>query len=180
MKSERSFVASYWEEFYRDGIVAIGMNELGDLSQYPAFRVQGSERIEWVAEPVTPGSELLLPGMRTDISLVSPGRKVVLDAKFYATPLRVGGDGRKKLREDHLYQVFAYLKNLEARGHGAADAVVLLYAASGERFNHCFRVGRHELRACTLDLDQPWPAIRSDLLRLADSLRQPAEAPLSS
>lgn len=26
--------ASYWEEFYRDGVIAIGWNDLGDLSQY--------------------------------------------------------------------------------------------------------------------------------------------------
>ncbi|QRN94771.1 hypothetical protein JRI60_37510 [Archangium violaceum] len=129
------------------------------------FRV-GGEVIRWAAEPVLPGAEALLPSMRTDISLVAPGHKVILDAKFYTRPLRTGRDGRKKLREEHLYQVFAYLKNLEARGHGAADTGVLLYATSGERFDYRYRLGGHELRACSLDLDQPWPGIREDLLRL--------------
>lgn len=159
-RADEQQMGALFEEFVRNFL----------RREQTAFRVLGSERIQWFAEPVVPGSELLLPGMQTDISLVSPGRKVVVDTKFYASPLRVGRDGRKKLREEHLYQVFAYLKNLEARGHGAADSVVLLYAASGERFDHSFRLGRHELRACTLDLDQPWPAIRGDLLSLVNSL----------
>ncbi|HYO51219.1 5-methylcytosine restriction system specificity protein McrC [Archangium sp.] len=134
----------------------------------------GGETIRWAAEPLLPGAEALLPIMRTDISLVAPGRKVIFDTKFYTRPLRLGRDGRKKLREEHLYQVFAYLKNLEARGHGIADTAVLLYATRGERFDHRFRLGGHELRACSLDLDQPWPGIRNDLLLLAQGLRRAA------
>ncbi|HEY0094372.1 MAG TPA: hypothetical protein VGB96_08615 [Archangium sp.] len=137
------------------------------------FRVKG-EVIRWMAEPMEPGAEALLPVMKTDISLVAPGRKVILDAKFYTRPLSISRDGRKKLREAHLYQMFAYLKNLEAHGQGAADAAVLLYATSGERFDHRFRLGNHELRACSLDLNQPWPGIRAELLQLAHGLRRAA------
>jgi 5-methylcytosine-specific restriction enzyme subunit McrC len=132
----------------------------------------GGEIIRWAAEPVQPGAEALLPIMRTDISLVAPGHKVILDAKFYTRPLRTGRDGSKKLREEHLYQMFAYLKNLEARGHGVADTAVLLYATSGERFDHRFRLGAHQLRARSLDLNQPWSGIREELLLLAHSLRR--------
>lgn len=138
------------------------------------FSVKGGEIIRWAAEPVQPGAEALLPIMKTDISLVAPGHKVIVDAKFYTSAMRTGRDGSRKLREAHLYQMFAYLKNLEAHGQGVADTAVLLYATSGERFDHRFRLGSHQLRACSLDLNQPWSGIREELLLLAHGLRRAA------
>jgi 5-methylcytosine-specific restriction enzyme subunit McrC len=135
------------------------------------FAVSG-EYVAWVATPMSTGAEALLPLMRTDISLVAPGCKVVIDTKFYQHPLRSGRDGKKKLREEHLYQVYAYLKNLEAGGTGAADTALLLYAATDERFDLRYKLGPHEIRARTLDLNQPWQSIRSDLLELSEELRR--------
>jgi 5-methylcytosine-specific restriction enzyme subunit McrC len=130
------------------------------------------EHIKWAAEPINSGAEVFLPVMKTDISLVAPGRKIVIDTKFYQSPLgltRQGGS--RKLHAAHLYQVYAYLKNLEAHGIRRADAAVLLYASSGERFDLRYRVGLHEIQARTLNLDQPWQGIRSDLVMFAKELQ---------
>ncbi|MCY1015602.1 5-methylcytosine restriction system specificity protein McrC [Pyxidicoccus sp. MSG2] len=136
------------------------------------FRVE-VETIRWKVEPVVEGTESLLPVMRTDLSLVAPGRKVIVDTKFYQSPLRVGRDGRKKLREAHLYQMLAYLKNLEGQSEREAHAAVLLYASTGEHFDLRYRLGAYELRARSLDLDRPWQSIRAELLQLAEGLRLP-------
>lgn len=38
--------AQFWEEFYREGIMAIGWDELGDLSQYPSHAAVAQKLIE--------------------------------------------------------------------------------------------------------------------------------------
>ncbi len=129
--------------------------------------------IPWAAEPLNSGNEHFLPLMKTDISLVATGRRIVIETKFYQHPLvpaRQGGS--RKLHADHLYQVYAYLKNLEAHGIKRADAAVLLYASNGESFDLRYRVGSHEIQARTLNLGQPWQGIRSDLLKLAKEFQQ--------
>jgi 5-methylcytosine-specific restriction enzyme subunit McrC len=72
--------------------------------------------------------------------------------------------------------MLAYLKNLERQGVRAAHAAVLLYASTGEHFDLRYRMGEHELRARSLDLDRPWQAIRAELLQLAEGLRLPLPA----
>lgn len=126
-------------------------------------------RIAWPAEPLTPGSEALLPQMETDVTLTRPGRRCVLEAKFNAEPLRVGRGGSARLRENHLYQLFAYLSHLSAAGK-FVDIGVLLYATKGERFDHRYTVDAHEVRVQALDLDQPWEAIAADIRSLVSAL----------
>jgi 5-methylcytosine-specific restriction enzyme subunit McrC len=133
------------------------------------FRVD-RDRITWPVEPITSGSDALLPEMHTDITLTAPGRRIIVETKFYAEPLRTGrGGGTRRLREAHLYQLFAYLRHMEDAGK-PANTAMLLYAASGERFDHRYRLGDQEIRACALDLDQPWEAIAHDLTAIAVSL----------
>lgn len=137
------------------------------------------ENIQWAAEPTTPGAQIFLPVMKTDISLVAPDRKIVIDTKFYENPLGLSHlRVNRKLHSSHLYQVYSYLKNLEAHGDRRADAAVLLYASTGESFDLRYRVGSQEIQARTLSLNQPWQGIRSDLLRLAKELQnaQPTSA----
>lgn len=139
------------------------------------FRVD-RDRLAWPVQALTAGSEALLPEMETDITLTAPGRRCIVEAKFYAEPLRPGRNGgARRLREGHLYQLLAYLRHIEAAGR-PANVGVLLYAAAGERFDHRYRLDDHELRACALDLDQPWEAIAADLRTLATSLAPAAAA----
>lgn len=136
------------------------------------FRV-GRNRIEWPVRAITAGSESLLPSMETDITLQASGCRHIVETKFYSSPLREGrSGGQRKLREAHLYQVFAYMQHFEAIGRPVQTAV-LLYAAAGERFDHQYQIGKHVLRACTLDLDQPWQLVSRDLLALVDWLGRP-------
>ena len=139
----------------------------------------GRDRLAWPVEALTDGSAALLPHMETDMTLTTAGRRCIVETKYYADPLRVGQwGGVRRLREAHLYQLFAYMRHMEAAGKPASVGV-LLYAATGERFDHRFRLGGQELRACALDLDQPWPGIASDLHAFAGSLlpHPPAHAP---
>lgn len=127
------------------------------------------DRIEWPVVPITVGSKALLPRMETDVTLTKRGRRCVVEAKFNTEPLRIGRGGGAKFREGHLYQLFAYLRHLDAAGR-FVDVGVLLYATQGERFDHRYKLDAHEIRACALDLDQSWEAIAADLHTLVQSL----------
>jgi 5-methylcytosine-specific restriction enzyme subunit McrC len=47
---------------------------------------------------------------------------------------------------------------------------LLLYPAVEERFAFDYRLHGHRIGVRSIDLDQPWPAIRSDLLALIGNL----------
>ncbi len=129
----------------------------------------GRDIIHWPAQAITRGSEAVLPRMQTDITARCGTRRCIIEAKYAKDPMRPGRDQRRRLREAHLYQLFAYLEHMDAAGR-PVDSGVLVYAAAGDRFDHRFRLGDRELRAFALDLNQPWALIRADLLAFAGSV----------
>ena len=77
------------------------------------YRVS-SDSLAWAIERDVGHGHELFPSMQTDVSLRSKERTVVVECKWYREPLALSY-GQPRIRADHLYQVFAYLKNLEAR-----------------------------------------------------------------
>jgi len=111
-----------------------------------------------------------LPVMRTDVSLVSPWKKVVVETKYTDRVFATSFGGNPKVRSDHLYQLFAYLKNLEVRGGLNASATgVLLYGTSGHEVQLRYELGGHELLVVALDLSRDWPGIRAQLMALIEA-----------
>jgi 5-methylcytosine-specific restriction enzyme subunit McrC len=129
------------------------------------YRVR-REHIRWQDITGDPEHLGLLPRMETDVSLTSLTRKIVIDAKFYQEPLqqRFGHDS---LRSGHLYQMFAYLKNLAGRGDVNANVEgMLLYPAVSRHLALKFRLHGHTFHVCTINLNQHWSQIHKDLLAL--------------
>lgn len=127
------------------------------------FRVS-SERIYWDIEPGTDSS--MLPSMMTDVSLRSNDRTVIVDTKY--TP-KVIQDfyGSETARSQHLYQIFAYVKNLERRvGPDKNAEGLLLYPTANLTADSCWTLGGHRIRVFTLNLAQHWTKIHRDLLDL--------------
>ena len=71
--------------------------------------------------------------------------------------------------EEHLYQLFAYLKNLRAVDE-PQELGVLLCAADADHVEARFHLDGEAIWVKTLDLAQPWPCIRRDLLGVAADL----------
>lgn len=120
-----------------------------------------------------------LPEMRTDITLECPSRKIVIDTKFYQEPMisRFPGSPRK-FASTNLYQLHAYLTNLEGCGsHPMNDRAegMLLYPVLQpiERLD-AFMKG-HRVRVESIDLNQEWRAIGHDLEAL---ITEPLEVTL--
>ena len=107
----------------------------------------------------------LLPQMKTDVTLESPNRKIIIDCKFYKNALG-GGQFNEKFYSSHLYQILAYLRNQAIQEGWEAVEGILLYPAVNQKLHHKFQLEGHTVQIVTLDLNQPWQKIRDRLLEL--------------
>ncbi|MBC6608458.1 hypothetical protein H8B13_16650 [Hymenobacter sp. BT188] len=129
------------------------------------FRVL-SETISWQAAAVEPEDLSMLPAMITDTTLESAERKIILDTKYYRAALRPRYD-RQRLISPHLYQLYAYLQNQDLSPIQLLEGI-LLYPAATREVDLRYTLGGHPVRVVTLDLNQPWPGIAADLLKLIE------------
>ncbi len=126
------------------------------------FKVQRS-RFTWAgAATTTPG---LLPTMQTDITLACPERRLIIDAKYTPRVLQQPLHGSPTLRSSHLYQLFAYVRNLPVATDTIVDGL-LLYPLAQDTVDTTFMLSGHGVRVYTIDLNQHWKLIRRDLLSL--------------
>jgi 5-methylcytosine-specific restriction enzyme subunit McrC len=122
-----------------------------------------SEYIQWDAVALNAESAQHLPVMHTDVTLRSKNRTIVIDTKYYPEALSENY-GKKRIRSDHLYQLYTYLKNCKSQG-GPPEGI-LLYPTTSQSFDLAFDMGGSKFRVKTLQLDQPWQKIHTDLCDL--------------
>jgi 5-methylcytosine-specific restriction enzyme subunit McrC len=126
------------------------------------------DMIPWDTDGAEPLDTNYLPMMKTDVSLRSDKRTIVIDTKYYRETLS-RNLGSSKVRSDHLYQLFAYLKNLECRsGPDSVAAGVLLYPTVGQTLNLQYTLGGHSIAVKTVNLDTHWTEIHTQLLTLTE------------
>ena len=127
-----------------------------------------SERIDWDMSDEGGAALELLPSMQTDVSLRGPKRTVIIDAKYYAQTLHTHHD-KERLRSAHLYQLFAYLKNMERRVEpdNCAEGI-LLYPTVNDEVRFSAVIQGHRMSARTIDLAKPWREIHCGLLSILD------------
>ncbi len=128
------------------------------------FKVK-RDNIQWANDTLMQGNVSLLPKMETDISLESNERKIVIETKFYGETLSKNW-GSKKIRSAHLYQLFAYLKNLEtAAGHPKNSVAegILLYPTVDDVLDEQYEITGHKIRVKTINLSQKWDQIAGDI-----------------
>lgn len=143
-----------------------------------AFRV-ASIHIQWDTAPDEEQFQML-PIMRPDIHLEKGDQHILIDTKYYAHTLQTY-HGKNTIHSENLYQLFSYLKNAEARGPAYNDAEgILLYPAVGEKIVFGAVIQGHRVRVCTVNLDQPWQKIRSELLAVIGVVESIKESPRSS
>lgn len=130
------------------------------------FRIRGQARLQWAdAVGRSPADLDVVPNMRPDVVAESDSRRVILDAKFYQSPLKGGGGGTGKLRAGNLYQLAAYLTNRQAQqSEGARHEGILLYAAVDETVRADFMLNGYRIQARTVDLSRHWVEVREELL----------------
>jgi len=127
-----------------------------ELSDYLVKR----ENIGWD----TVGDTTYLPVMQTDITLISDQKKIIMDTKFYEGAF-TSNFGADKFRSGHLYQLFAYLKNSEAKGGLNLQAEgILLYPMVDDEVDANYMIQGHSVKIRTVNLNQEWKQIHERLI----------------
>ena len=125
-----------------------------------------SENIRWDARCLTEASDGFLPKMTTDISLESPKRKIIIDTKYYKDAFQ-NNYNVEKLHSVNLYQIFSYLKNVEAKGGMNRHCEgILLYPTVSKELDLRYKIAGHKLSIKTINLNQDWKKIHNDLIEM--------------
>jgi 5-methylcytosine-specific restriction enzyme subunit McrC len=132
----------------------------------PELRVTQEEHIRWRAKSDSQATLNLLPIMKTDFSIDTGTKHIILDTKFYRETLSEFHDV-KKLHTEHLYQLFSYLANRDPE-KGKCEGI-LLYPTVDPELQAQFTILGLPITVRTLNLAQPWQSIHSDLLNLISS-----------
>lgn len=132
----------------------------------PAFEVVRTQP-PWAQFRGDDDARALLPRMNTDATILGGGGTAVLECKFVREPFRVVDEAgeRVKLRSGHLYQLFAYVTNLERHG-GSPVAGTLVYAGVGRGVTTAFELGATSIAVHTIDLAARWPELEAQMIAM--------------
>ena len=113
---------------------------------------------------------LFLPAMQTDITLRGDVGTLIIDAKYYGR-IMLEHHNSETVRSAHLYQIYAYVKNMDVNHTGDVSGV-LLYARTGEELipDFDYNIGGNRIGVKTLDLNKPFALIAEQLDRLVSGL----------
>ena len=139
------------------------------------WNVTPSSPIAWQVEDSTSGMDEILPSMKRDIVLETPSAgtdrtcsRIVIDTKFthILSPTQYAD---AKLRSDHIYQIYAYLRSQERDDDPPSlnASGLLLHPSVGYDVDEAATIQGHRIRFATVDLAADGPAIRHRLLSLA-------------
>lgn len=134
----------------------------------PEYSV-GARRIGWQRARGDAASLSLLPSLNMDVVIELGDRILIIDTK-YTTKCLSTRFSVDRARSEHLFQLFAYVKNMYAARPHAAVSGLLLYPAVGRGLDVSFSIADHSIRLLTLRLDREWTAIERDVVALVSNL----------
>ena len=108
--------------------------------------------------------------MQTDIVLerIDTKTRMIIDTKF-TTMVTENQYGKLRLKSDHIFQLYSYLKSQENNESSYAASGMLLYPSVGENVDESVTIQGHRIRFATVDLAADSVDIRKRLLELVPS-----------
>lgn len=130
---------------------------------YPELSPRASA-VDWDYDHASAFGASQLPAMRTDVTLRRGSRTLIIDAKYYSQSMQIGRWGKEAVHSNNLYQMLAYTKNADVDRDGSVRGL-LLYARTEALSQPDLDVviQGNRIGAQTLDLNQPWNRLRSQL-----------------
>src|SRR6056297_2452347 len=131
------------------------------------YRVK-RDRYKWKFSSNDWKSNNHLPYLETDISLESKEQKIIIDTKFTKSIFYEHWN-KEILRNEHLFQIFAYLLNQENDDEKTKSCEgILLYPVTKEEVSLNYTFQNHTIRIETVDLNQNWKSIDRRLKEIID------------
>lgn len=130
--------------------------------EHPEIKTHAPQ-IDW---QIDEGWDVMLPKMKTDVTLEYGDKILIIDAKFYSQNTSENF-GKNIHRTENLYQIFTYVKNKEAeiQGKGIEVSGMLLYARTNDRIqpDSDYVMSGNNISVKTLDLNQDFELIKKQL-----------------
>lgn len=137
--------------------------------EHPEISSSASQ-IDW---QIDDGFDILLPKMRSDVTLEYENKILIIDAKFYMSNTQQYY-GKDTHHSDNLYQIFTYVKNKEVELQGKCYEVdgMLLYARTNESIqpDSDYVMSGNKISVKTLDLNQEFEVIKEQLDRIVENI----------
>jgi len=136
------------------------------------YRIHGTtfkvkrDVLEWDARSDAAESLALLPSLETDFVLHSKQRAIVFEAKYYRQALEGKPGLQKRIRSQHLRQLFAYLHHVGRTYPEKEIDGVLIYPTGNTALDHSYQIAERSVRVITLDLKQQWQIIHNELMAI--------------
>ena len=158
-----------FKDFYRDENMALLFEKFVFRfyeKRQSAFQVRYQKSLKWDLDCKI--DHHAIPEMRLDILLIGVGRNIVIDTKYYREALKSSGYGsERKLISGNLYQLHTYLVQGEKDPEiGSGSEGILLYPKVDQDFCFKFSTKGHQIKACSVNLNQSWYAIEQELLEV--------------
>ncbi len=108
-----------------------------------------------------------LPCMHLDIVLCKNEKTLIIDTKYYSKAM-IQNYEKEKIRSAHLYQIFAYVKNMDKDNTGKVSGLLLYAKTEDEVFpeGEPFVIGGNSIGARTLDLNCDFKTIVKQLEKI--------------
>ena len=131
------------------------------------WSVRHGERIYWQQESPTDRIKDILPDMQTDIVLerISTKTRMIIDTKF-TNMMDTNQYGKLRLKSNHIFQLYSYLRSQENNELSYAASGMLLYPSVGANIDESVTIQGHRIRFATVDLAVDSVNIRERLLGL--------------
>ncbi len=127
-----------------------------------------AEELSWNAEAKEAAHLAYIPKMRTDITIRSPGRIQIIDAKYYKDVFASSYYGGEKVRSEHLYQLSTYLAHAAKKDRELLPEGILVYPQGHRPVDLRYSLLGMPIRLATVNLAADWQVIHNRLIALVD------------
>jgi len=105
--------------------------------------------------------------METDICLFNNYSRLIIECKFYQSALQQWHISEQvtvsKFISGHIYQLYAYLKNLELK-YGINTSGMIIYPENGRKIHSNYNIQGHKVLIKTINLNAPPQEIHRNLM----------------
>ena len=155
-----TFSDKHMERLFEKFVLEYYRRHFPRLSAHP-------DQISWDISDRETATLDFLPTMKTDITLHNGPRTLIIDTKYYGSMMQEQFD-KQSIHSGNLYQIFAYVKNLDKDNTGLVSGLIL-YARTQEEIapdlNASF--GKNRIMVRTLDLNCDFKAIELQMRNIA-------------
>lgn len=133
-----------------------------ELSDYSV----SGKRMSWEAQAKDEAHLAYIPIMETDITIRSPERVIVIDAKYYRKVLIPSRFEGEKIRTAHLYQLNTYLARVAEKEIALVPEGMLIYPQDVRPLDLQYSLLGRPIKIATVNLSAEWKEIHYRLLDL--------------